>query len=161
MVMAEKYTPGASIQPMTLEDLDDVLEIERASFPKPWTPGMFESELVNPVSFAYTLKAGAGAGKRLAAYIVFWVVHGEAHILNIAVHPEYRRRGFGEKLLKYALGKMRSNLVYEVFLEVRRSNEAARKLYRKFGFREAFERRNYYGDEDAIVMTLYLDEYRD
>ena len=56
--------------------------------------------------------------------------------------------------MREALGRMRRNLVHEVFLEVRKSNRAARDLYGKFGFREAFERRKYYGDEDAIVMTL-------
>lgn len=139
---------------MTAEDLEDVLDIERVSFPNPWSRNQFESELRNPVSFEYTLKVNAPGGSTLAAYIVFWVVHGEAHILNIAVKPAFRRQGAGRTLLAAALDMMQRNLVYEVFLEVRRSNRAARDLYRKFGFKEVFERKGYYGDEDAIVMTL-------
>ncbi len=139
---------------MTDEDLDEVLKIERDSFPKPWTRDQFESELRNPVSSAYTLNVTEGYRERLGAYIVFWVVHGEAHILNIAVNPQLRDRGLATMLLDAALEHMRRNMVYEVFLEVRKSNMAAISLYRKFGFRESFIRKNYYGDEDAIVMTL-------
>lgn len=154
-----KSLPGLSIRPMTASDLDEVLEIEKRSFQKPWTRGMFESELRNPISFATTLKAEFDGRETLVAYMLYWVIQGEAHILNIAVNPEYRRRGAAELLLGTSLEQMRRNLVFEVFLEVRRSNTAARELYRKYGFRESFERKNYYGDEDAIVMTLAFDGY--
>ncbi|MBZ0220750.1 MAG: ribosomal protein S18-alanine N-acetyltransferase [Candidatus Methylomirabilis sp.] len=147
---------GHSIQPMSSGDLDDILRIEKASFSKPWTRAMFEGELKNPVSFAYTLRVRPERKEELAAYIVFWIVHGEAHILNIAVAPALRGRGVASKLLALMLQLMKRNMVYEVFLEVRVSNEAARSLYKKFGFREAFVRKNYYGDEDAIVMVLDL-----
>lgn len=142
---------------MTARDLDEVLEIERASFPRPWTREMFEGELKNPVSFSYTLKVRLEDGvERIGGYIVLWIVHGEAHILNIAVNPEYRGRGVASRLLGLMLALMKKNLVYEVFLEVRVSNEAARALYAKYGFKEAYIRKNYYGDEDAIVMVLDL-----
>lgn len=143
---------------MTADDVDEVLAIERASFPNPWSRVMFENELRNPVSFAYTLNAEQGGRTRVAGYVVFWVVQGEAHILDIAVAPEVRKRGLGETLLDSTLDIMRSNGVVDVFLEVRKSNAPARALYGKFGFREAFERKNYYGDEDAIVMTYTFYE---
>jgi [ribosomal protein S18]-alanine N-acetyltransferase len=139
---------------MTVEDLDEVLRIERDSFPKPWTRDQFESELKNPVSTAYALKVTEGGREKLGAYIIFWVVHGEAHVLDIAVNQGMRRRGLATMLLEAALEHMQRNMVYEVFLEVRTSNRAAISLYSKFGFRESFIRKNYYGDEDAIVMTL-------
>jgi ribosomal-protein-alanine N-acetyltransferase len=142
---------------MEAGDIDEVLEIEQASFPKPWTRGMFEGELRNPVSFSYTLKVRPEEGKvELGGYVVLWVVHGEAHILNIAVNPKYRGKGIASRLLSLMLELMKRNLVYEVFLEVRVSNTVARDLYKRFGFREAFIRKNYYGDEDAIVMVLDL-----
>ena len=142
---------------MKAEDLDEILQIEQASFIKPWTRSMFESELRNPVSFSYTLKVRPKEGlERIGGYAVLWIVHGEAHILNIAVTPEYRGRGIASRLLGLMLALMKRNLVYEVFLEVRVSNEAARDLYKKFGFSEAYIRKNYYGDEDAIVMVLDL-----
>ena len=142
---------------MEAGDLDEVLEIEQASFPRPWTRGMFESELRNPVSFSYTLKVRPQDGKEeIGGYVVLWVVHGEAHILNIAVNPKYRGRGIATRLMQLMLELMKRNLVYEVFLEVRVSNMAARNLYKRFGFRESFIRKKYYGDEDAIVMVLDL-----
>ena len=153
---------GQTIQPMTASDIDIVLEIEQKSFPKPWTRGMFESELRNPLSSAYTIKVSAASVEgvlppsRVVAYIVYWMVHGEAHIMNIAVDPSIRRRGLAKALLEVSLKRMRDNLIYEVFLEVRVSNEAARGLYKSFGFKESFERAGYYGDEDAIVMTLEM-----
>ncbi len=147
---------GQTIQPMTESDIDEILDIEQKSFPKPWTRGMFESELRNHVSSSYTLKVSVNGGRRVAAYIVYWMVHGEAHILNIAVRPEWRRRGLARSLLDASLDRMRNHLIYEVFLEVRVSNIAARELYKSFGFKESYERKGYYGDEDAIVMTMYL-----
>lgn len=142
---------------MAADDLDQVMEIEQASFPKPWTRPMFEGELRNPVSFAYTLKVRPEEGKEeIGGYVIFWVIHGEAHILNIAVSPRYRGRGVAKRLLGLMLDLMKRNMVYEVFLEVRVSNTVARGLYAQFGFREAFVRKKYYGDEDAIVMVLDL-----
>ncbi len=134
-------------------DLDEVLAIERTAFERPWTREMFESELKNPVSHAYVLRGSYQGGRIIVAYIIFWVIHGEAHILDLAVDERLRRTGIGEMILRAALDKMYDNLVYEVYLEVRKSNEAALSLYRKLGFKDAFERKNYYGDEDAIVMT--------
>lgn len=147
---------GRIILPMTVNDLTSVMAIENRSFPKPWTVGMFISELRNPVSRALTMKIRDKGKEVLGGYMVFWMIHGEAHILNIAVNPDYRRLSIATDLMNYAIDYMRENMVYEVFLEVRRSNDGARRLYRKFGFKESFERKNYYGDEDAIVMTLSL-----
>lgn len=141
---------------MAAEDLDVVFEIERQSYSKPWTREQFLSELKNPVSHPYTLWVRKAGREKLAGYIIFWVVYGEAHILNITVHPEYRRLGLATWMMESAFILMEEYLVYSVFLEVRRTNTAARALYRKLGFKESFERKNYYGDEDAIVMTLAL-----
>lgn len=146
--------PGHFILPMTEDDLEEVLRIEGLSFKNPWTKGQFESEFGNPLSFRYTLKVTEGQRQVIAAYMVFWIVHGEAHILNICTNPEYRSRGFASELMAVALAVMKRNQAYEVFLEVRRSNDVARRLYSRFGFKAIFERKNYYGDEDAIVMSL-------
>ena len=140
-VAINKDTPsGQTIQPMTESDIDEILDIEQKSFPKPWTRGMFESELRNYVSSAYTLKASVNGSRRVAAYIVYWMVHGEAHILNIAVDPARRRLGLARALLETSLDRMRDHLIYEVFLEVRVSNAAALRLYKSFGFKESREK---------------------
>lgn len=154
------------IAPLMLADLDEVMRIERLSFPNPWTRGMFESELKNPVSSAFAARPpGNGQGEGIQtpqgaggiiAYCVFWIVQGEAHILNLAVDPEWRRKGVAFTLLQTVLDFMRPRTVFEVFLEVRTSNIAARRLYKGLGFREAYIRKKYYGDEDAIVMSLEM-----
>jgi len=145
---------GYSIRPMAAQDLDGVLRIERDSFPNPWSREQFAHELTNPVSRAYTINVERDGCEELAGYIIFWVVHGEAHILDIAVRPRFRRSGVARTLLAASLDMMRAGMVFEAFLEVRRSNAAARALYKGFGFTELYERKGYYGDEDAVVMSF-------
>jgi len=154
----EENLPEHRIRPMTVEDVDSVLSIERTSFAKPWTRSMFLSELNNPISHSFVVTSATPRGWAATAYIIFWVVQNEAHILDLAVRPGFRRRGIGRMLLETMLERMEDIFVAEVFLEVRKSNRAARRLYRELGFREAFERKNYYGDEDAVVMTYRMGE---
>ncbi|MBI5599744.1 MAG: ribosomal protein S18-alanine N-acetyltransferase [Deltaproteobacteria bacterium] len=149
---------GHRILPMSFDDLEDVLRIENLSFPQPWTRGLFEQEMCNPISYALVEKADFEGRQRLGAYTVFWIVAGEGHILNIAVDPELRGMGLARRLLAFILDFMSEKGVSEVYLEVRRSNEAARGLYHSSGFEEAFVREGYYGDEDAIVMRLVLND---
>jgi ribosomal-protein-alanine N-acetyltransferase len=95
-------------------------------------------------------------GERVGGYMIFWIVHGESHILNIAVAPELRRMGLGKGMLAFAIKLMRERGVAEVFLEVRVSNKASIRLYERFGFEHAYVRPRYYGNEDALVMRLLL-----
>jgi len=142
---------------MTADDLEDVVRIEELSFSRPWSRQLFENELKNPVSYCLAERFPAGgAGDRLVGYVVFWIVAGEAHILTIAVDPGFRRRGFARALVSHTLAFMEDAGVAEVSLEVRRSNATAISLYTAFGFREAYVRTRYYGDEDAIVMRKEL-----
>lgn len=136
---------------MKEEDLDDVLSIERVSFSTPWTKSLFINEMRNPYSHPFVLKTANG---RVIAYIVFWLIMDEGHILNIAVHPRYRKMGFGSLLIKYSLDFLLKNSGKVMTLEVRRSNIAAIALYKKFGFRVVAIRKNYYikDREDALVM---------
>ena len=147
------------ILPMTLDDLEDICRIEKLSFPSPWPRLQFEKEIQNPFSNKYTARILQDGKKIIVAYIIFWVVEGEAHILNIATHLDFRRRGIAKRLLVFALGRLEEVGVEEVFLEVRRSNVHAQKLYKDFGFKEIGIRKGYYGDnrEDAIVMALALE----
>jgi len=146
-----------SLRPMTPADLDEVLSIERSSFAMPWTRDQFEREIENPISRPYTLMVEDDEGKKiLGAYIIFWIVYGEAHILDLAVRPGLRRRGIATWLFERVMDMLRDAYVGGAFLEVRKSNKAAIRLYRKFGFKESYERKKYYGDEDALVMTLIL-----
>ena len=148
------------ILPMTLNDLEDVLSIEKLSYPSPWPIAQFEKEIQNPISGKFTARLIQGEKEIVAAYIIFWVVADEAHILNISTHPDFRRIGIAKSLLVFALDYMEDRNVRGVFLEVRRSNIIAQKLYRGFGFKEIAVRKGYYGDnnEDAIVMALNLKD---
>ncbi|MBI3754799.1 MAG: ribosomal protein S18-alanine N-acetyltransferase [Deltaproteobacteria bacterium] len=148
------------ILPMTFDDLDDVLGIEKLSYSSPWPRSQFEKELKNQLSNKFTAKIAHNGKKSVAAYIIFWVVANEAHILNIATHPDFRRRGIAKRFLVFALGRLEEAGVEEVFLEVRRSNIHAQRLYMGFGFKEIGIRKGYYGDnnEDAIVMALELEQ---
>ncbi len=139
---------------MTRHDLEAVLAIEKAAFTLPWTLGMFEREIVMPISRFYVLLAG----DELAGYAGFWKVIGEAHILNFAIAPGHRRQGYGRRLLASMLDAARAETMRRAVLEVRASNAAAFKLYESFGFRRLGVRPGYYpdNDEDAAIMGLEL-----
>lgn len=150
-----KISEGFFITKAKDSDIKDILEIEKLSFKGPWSEDMFRSELRNRVSSFYTLRDSLD-DNLLVGYVVFWIVYGEAQILNIVIHPNYKKRGLGRKLLDFAIDKMKSQNAYNIFLEVRDSNKIARGLYERSGFTEIGVRHNYYGDEDAIVMKLDL-----
>ncbi len=147
-----------TILPMTRDDLDEVVRIETASFRQPWSRRQFEIELKNPVSHQYIVRISINNRQRVAGYIIFWLIHGEAHILNIAIHPLFRKRGLARRLLEASLDIMKKKGIDEVYLEVRRSNEPAINLYTSFGFELIYIREMYYGDEDALVMRLNLGD---
>src|SRR2546422_772603 len=136
---------------MRPEDLDEVLEIERASFSMPWSRGAFLYEMQqNRVARCWALREGA----RVVGYLCLWEVADEVHITNIAVRPDCRRRGLGRTLLGGILDEARQRRIRLVVLEVRPSNTEARTLYESFGFRVVGRRRGNYYDtaEDALVI---------
>jgi ribosomal-protein-alanine N-acetyltransferase len=138
---------------MTRRDLEAVLDIERRSFSNPWSAELFLQELRLPFSRVVLVWVGGPRGRSLVGYICRWITAGELHILNVAVHPEWRRRGIARRLVEVSLSEARRVGVGRAFLEVRRHNVAALTLYLELGFREAGVRRNYYGPgEDALVM---------
>ena len=145
------------IDEMAAGDLDEVFQIERTSFPDPWSVDLFKAELENPHSFNLVLRSGADSGNAVAAYIVYWMAADEMEILDLAVGERFRRKGLGRFLIDSALKQASGSGALHAFLEVRRGNCAARSLYKSLGFGEIGERRGYYKDgEDAIVMGLKL-----
>ena len=150
--------PRTSLREMRSEDLASVLEIERRSFGQPWSLAFFEKELSTP--FARLLAAVDEGALRpcLAGYTCRWRVTDEVHVLNVAVHPDYRGTGIGRRLVEAVLAEAREGGARVVFLEVRAGNVVARRLYRQLGFKDLGVRRGYYGPgQDAIVMELRLD----
>ncbi|HWI41282.1 MAG TPA: ribosomal protein S18-alanine N-acetyltransferase [Verrucomicrobiae bacterium] len=143
------------ILPMTEADLDQVLAIESGSFPLPWSRQHFLDELASPYSFPMVaLAEGAVAG-----FICPAIVLDEAHILDVAVHPSFRRRGVGRLLVQAVIRECAERSAAFLGLEVRPSNGAAIELYRSFGFRETGRRKRYYENgEDALLMEYTFQE---
>jgi len=142
------------LREMTVDDLADVHEVERLSFPTPWSTNAFLRELTENIYADYIVAAVRG---RVIGYAGMWVVIDEAHVTNIAVHPEFRGRGIGERLLCELFVRAKARGARRMTLEVRPSNEVARHLYEKHGFVARGLRKGYYSDtgEDAIIMWKY------
>ncbi|QHA90236.1 ribosomal protein S18-alanine N-acetyltransferase [Bacillus sp. N1-1] len=145
-----------SFRSMTIEDIEAVMRIEHATFPTPWSRSAFYNEIVINHFATYLLLE---VGEEIAGYCGVWVIIDEAHITNIALHPEYRGMKLGEALLNKAIHFAKSRGALKMTLEVRVSNTVAQNLYRKFGFEEGGIRKNYYTDnqEDALVMWVNLN----
>jgi len=154
--MSRNSREPLSIGAMTVDDLDEVLGIERESFQTPWSRAAFRYELTqNRVARSIVVRVGT----QLVGYLCLWEIGHEIHITNLAVHPSFRRRGLARALLARVLQEGRRSAVELVFLEVRPTNVEALALYESFGFRVIGRRRGYYFDtgEDALVMEARLD----
>jgi ribosomal-protein-alanine N-acetyltransferase len=147
---------GVQIEAMRKRDLAQVLEIEQAVFPVPWSRESFRHELGNPCA----CNRVARHGSEIAGYVCARVVAGELKVNNIAVRDAWRRQGVGARLLASVLELAQAEQCDEATLEVRSSNIAALTLYRRFGFRQVGRRKAYYQDtgEDAILMTKVLTD---
>ncbi|HYJ34129.1 MAG TPA: ribosomal protein S18-alanine N-acetyltransferase [Candidatus Binatia bacterium] len=145
------------VRPLTVARLDEVLAIERASFTDPWSREMFRSELMIGGGTYARLAERDGA---LVGYLCAVLVADEAHVGNLAVDPSERRQGVAQLLLDDLVEAARSRGARRVTLEVRESNENARKFYYKNDFIDIAIRKNYYRNpsEDAIVMLRTLPE---
>lgn len=142
------------IRPMRKEDVEEVLEIEKLSFSTPWSKEAFISEVTKNSCAKYIV---AEVDNKIVGYGGFWVVVDEGHITNIAVHPEYRSKGIGSKIMEGLIDLAKKNGITAMTLEVRESNITAQHLYAKYGFRQLGRRKRYYQDnnEDAIIMWKY------
>lgn len=144
------------IEPMRAADLDPVMEIERVSFRSPWSAQVFLEEMVR--DWAHVDIVRDVTDRSVLAFGNYWLVADEIHLLNVATHPLARRAGHASRLLAHIIDFGRRHSCRVVTLEVRRSNAAALRLYRRFAFRAVGVRPNYYSEdqEDAIVMLLEL-----
>jgi len=152
-------SPRIEMLPMNTGDLDDVLAIENAVYPFPWTRGNFADSLAAGYS-AWVCRIGG----ELVGYAVVMMVLDEAHLLNISVDARRQGMGFGARLLRHAMAIARTLGASAMLLEVRPSNARALQLYRHFGFVSIGVRKAYYpaveGREDAQVLTHSLREVR-
>ncbi len=145
------------IDDMTLDDLDEVLDIERERFRAPWTPDLFITEFANPRSWRFVVKDRESG--RVAGYLIYWMVLDEAHLMNVATAPAFARQGAGRCMIDHLIGECRARKAVRITLEVRKSNIAAINLYASYGFEGVGLRKNYYVEEkeDAILMELKLN----
>ena len=159
----ESHSP-VTIRSMTIEDIDRVVQIDQLSFNLPWTRSSFRYEVAeNKASRQWVAEVIDEGQPIVVGMLVCWIILDEAHVGTIAVHPDFRGKKIGEKLLFQAFSDFKHEEIRIVYLEVRRSNEAALALYHRFGFIEDGVRKRYYKDnnEDAILMELTnLDFYK-
>lgn len=166
----ELRTARIAIRPMREDDIKRVQVIDKLSFSLPWPEEAYRYELKeNRASLLWVAEAKAPDGKReVVGMAVVWLILDEAHIATLAVHPDYRRQGIGERLLLTTLEGSARRGAHHAMLEVRAGNQIARNLYQRFGFIIVGRRPHYYRDnnEDAVLMNLhgldqdYLDRMR-
>ena len=135
-----------------MEDFEELYALEQACFGGSWTREMLRAELENP----FTVAVYRCVDGKLAAFALGRVVADEAELFQIGTLPEYRSRGLAKSLLEQLHSKMRERGAAVCFLEVRSRNTAAISLYEKSGYERISVRRDYYPDDDAVVMKRVL-----
>ncbi len=135
---------------------EDIVKINHLCFKNKWSITTIHDELDSK----FTKYFAAFYGNTLIGYIGLWLILDEAHITSVAVHPEFRRLKIGSKLIQKAIAATNKLNINSYTLEVRSKNEPAINLYKGFGFKEEGLRKNYYKDDDAIIMwkRLSLEE---
>ena len=151
------------IRPMVEKDLARVQEIDQMSFQIPWPERAYKYELnENPLSLLWVAEhPSPGRDDAIIGMVVIWLIVDEAHFATIAVHPDFRNRGIAQQILAFTLQEIIKKGMLGATLEVRVSNQAAQRLYRRFKFQVVGVRPRYYRDnnEDARIMTLsHLDQ---
>lgn len=144
-----------NIRPMDKRDINHVVYIEKKCFNCPWTKGTFIDEIFNNKLAHYFVVT---LGKKVIGYAGTWTILDEAHVTTIAVHPDFRGKGLGKRLVVTLMLHTIKMGIPRITLEVRASNITARKLYQGLGFLEHGVRKGYYCDnhEDAIIMWKEL-----
>lgn len=146
--------PEILIREMQAADINEIMEIERKSFSTPWSELSFLNEMydLNSISKVAVFK------NNISGYICVKKIFDEGHILNLAVHPDFRRCGIASALMKEVLDELKKKGCRFLLLEVRISNLAAKKFYERFGFRVITIRKKYYTSpiEDAALMMCWL-----
>ena len=143
---------GPLVRPMRPSDLPAVMGISRQSLPRPWSEAVWREELAGPFGLYLVLEENGA----VSGHIGVKLIADEMHVVIIAVRPERWRRGLARALVEAALVDPACAAARRVHLEVRPSNVGARALYASLGFVETGVRPGYYGDEDALLMTLDL-----
>lgn len=147
------------IEEMLEQDVSELVELDKGVFPKPWSYGMFISELRNGYGHYWVIRLEG----KIVGYCGFWLIGNECHITNIAVHCDYHHMGLGRALVEHIIVMAKLYGAHGITLEVRPSNTVAHNLYLNHGFKDEGLRKKYYEDngEDAIIMWYYFPDFSD
>lgn len=151
------------IEKMTLSSLDEVMQIEALAYGQHhWSRESFIAEIDNRIS---TYNCAYNENRKMAGYMGLWKIIDEAHVTNLAIHPDFRRKGAAKCLLLNALEECYREKIKYLTLEVRVSNAGAIKLYESFGFKSLGVRKKYYqnNNEDALIMwseNIFSENYK-
>lgn len=154
--MVAVVSPGFAIRGMERSDIVAVHGIEKSSYPYPWSRGIF----VDCLRVGYRCYV-LTENEVICGYAIVSAAMDEAHLLNLCIHPDWRRMGLADMVLAHVIDEARIGGAQRMFLEVRPSNRGAIKLYRQAGFHVIGRRPDYYpaeaGREDAVVMVHHID----
>ena len=158
--------PTAQFRAMTTADIPAVLELERATYPQPWSEGIFRDEL----SLSDRVYVVAERNGRMVGFAGLMLIEEDAHVTTLAVRSDAREGGLGTRLMLHLVGAGLERGARNLTLEVRATNEGAQRLYNRFGMVAVGVRKDYYRDDDAVIMwatdidqpeyTARLDEIR-
>ncbi len=143
-----------SLRGASPEDLDSVMDIERACFSSPWPRSVMAEEIQGQGCSRVEV---AEETQGVTGFMIYWVVPPEAHLINLAVAPWAQGHGVGRAMVDRLLAVARDEYVSQIFLEVRASNLVAQRLYRGMGFEQIDVRRGYYADNDEDALVMYLE----
>jgi [ribosomal protein S18]-alanine N-acetyltransferase len=160
MALEDRFSSFVMIEEMTVQDMEQIMAIEKVSFPTPWSENMFRKELKVSMSRNFVARIESEGGKELIGYMNYWIYAGESHLNNIAVRRDYRRKGIASKLMAEMIRKSLKEGAAWGTLEVRRTNGAAVRLYERYGYTLKGVRPNYYDDtkEDGLIMWCDFKE---
>ncbi len=151
--------PDWQLDPVTPQDLDTILTIDRAAFKRPWQRKSFVAELVHKDAFGYVVRKKVNQkSSDVIAYVFVRVILNEMHIMRIAVAASFQTKGVATRMLRQCFTLAQQKQLDAVYIEVRPGNTSATALYRKAGFQSLGTRPNYYPEtgEDALVMVKHL-----
>ena len=154
MTRADEISGTWNIQKMISQDLDEVLAIEASASSTPWSKKMFSEEMQNPGSCCFVIKIEIELKQPIIGFICFRnMAEEESELLNIAVHPHYRRLGIGRKLMQFYIDFSSQRGVKTFYLETNSSNEPAIRLYQHFSYQSFGMRKKFYQRQfDALLM---------
>jgi ribosomal-protein-alanine N-acetyltransferase len=142
-----------TVRKMEESDLDEILALESASSLTPWSRPLFLEEMAHPYGHCFSMVLHNDPGPRIVAYLCFRAMGDESELLNLTVHPDYRRRGLARCLMTFYIDFCTREKVKKSFLEVAAGNDAALRLYRSFDYQQTGKRPRFYlGRFDALIM---------